>query len=130
MISELVAPFRRTSGVPEGRVQRLAISIVQRYMPGANPNPKAMQHTRECQLSSLRSASGQAARGTAQNAFCTATGRFTPSAVLRMTVCCRPMITQETLTPQSVDDSSQPEVQRQRNKVLLDGIEKTLKPKP
>lgn len=93
-------------------------------------NPKAMQHTRECQLSSLRSASGQAARGTAQNAFCTATGRFTPSAVLRMTVCCRPMITQETLTPQSVDDSSQPEVQRQRNKVLLDGIEKTLKPKP
>lgn len=37
MILELVAPFRRTSVVSEGRVRRLAISMVQRYMPGARP---------------------------------------------------------------------------------------------
>ncbi len=51
---------------------------------------------------------------TARNAFCTATGRFRPSAVCRMTVCRQPMITQEMLRPHSVDDLSQPEVQRQR----------------
>jgi len=33
MTLELVAQFRRTSGVPAGRGRRLAISIVQRCMP-------------------------------------------------------------------------------------------------